>query len=45
MPPAIPSKKTGKVIRQGQTAANLYGNDPTVKGPPAVEADPRDLNP
>lgn len=45
MPPAIPRKRTGQVMLQGQTAADLYGNDPNVEGAPVIHEEPRELRP
>lgn len=43
----MPSRKsTGKFMMQGQTASNLYGNDPNAKSPvTSVNNSPRDLKP
>ena len=43
--PDIPTKGTGKLMRQGQTAAHLYGNDPQVEGVAQVPDEPTELKP
>jgi hypothetical protein len=43
MPPELPKKGTGKFYKQGQTAADLYGNDPNKEGVKVVPDEPREL--
>jgi hypothetical protein len=43
--PDLPKKSTGKLMRQGQTAAHLYGNDPQVEGVSQVPDEPQELKP
>jgi hypothetical protein len=45
MPEAVPKKGTGQFMRQGHTAAPVYGNDPAINPTDKVAQAPRDLKP